>query len=373
MIISTPCTPFGPPSYVNRVHNYDTWKRSYDRCAPHGRFCGRMVLLQLERRRHRDDGSCFLSEHPHPTALYAEKPWPTVVGDPTVRLQVIHPCVTGQKGPNGLPVKKPTGFTSNEPELLKPLVRYQCDGRHQHDKPCNTSLADTRLWTWTLAHSIAIGVAKVAKRVHGGAVKAYPATGKITCPACRDSRPPNDFRHTRGESCHRPDEMNIDDAGGSQAPAEPVPAASSTSASGAASSSTDAPPVPPPPAPHEDGTEGEWARFDISTSLSVLRHGSDAACLRELCKLHLRRWHIQQGPFVNMLQACGMSQKISDLAKKVVKTCRECRQWERPAASTQTTAFLADRFNQRVECDTLFVKSFMILHMIDKCTHFYGG
>lgn len=324
MIISTSCTPFGPPSYVNRNRNYDTWKRSYGRRAPHGRFCGRIALLQLERRRRCNDGSCFLSEHPHPTTLYAEKPWPTVVNDPTVKLQVTHQCMTGQ-GPNGLPVKKPTGFTSNEPDLLKPLVRYQCDGSHKHDTPCNTPLAATRLWTWTLAHSIAIGVAKVVKKVRGGVVKAYPAAGKVTCPACRDGRPVHDFRRTRDEGCNRPDDMNVDEAEDSQASAEPAPATSSKTASGAASSSTDAP-VPPPPKPPEESAEEEWTRFGISASLSVLRHGSDAACLRELRKLHLRWWHIQQGPFANMLQACGMSQKILDLAKKVVKTCRECRQ-----------------------------------------------
>jgi hypothetical protein len=57
----------------------------------------------------------------------------------------------------------------------------------------------------------------------------------------------------------------------------------------------------------------------------------------------------------------------------VVKTCRECRQWERPGVATQTTAFLPERFNQRVEADILFVLQYMLFHLVDACTRFHAG
>eukprot|EP00959_Pyramimonas_sp_CCMP1952_P160636 3359449-Pyramimonas_sp.AAC.1 len=61
------------------------------------------------------------------------------------------------------------------------------------------------------------------------------------------------------------------------------------------------------------------------------------------------------------------------MSADVVKTCRECRQWEEPGDATQTTSFLADRFNQRVESDILFVLQFMIYHLVDKCCRFHAG
>ena len=43
-IISTSCTPFGPLAAISKVNAYDAWKKSYDQCAPHGRFCGIIAL-----------------------------------------------------------------------------------------------------------------------------------------------------------------------------------------------------------------------------------------------------------------------------------------------------------------------------------------
>ena len=73
------------------------------------------------------------------------------------------------------------------------------------------------------------------------------------------------------------------------------------------------------------------------------------------------------------LAAVGMPQKILDLATTVVKTCRECRQWERPGIATQTTASLPERFNQRVEADILFVLQYMLFHLVDACARSHAG
>ena len=75
----------------------------------------------------------------------------------------------------------------------------------------------------------------------------------------------------------------------------------------------------------------------------------------------------------DILAAVGMPQKFLDMVTTVVKTCRECRQWERPGNATQTTTFLPDRFNQRVEADILFVLQYMIFHLVDACTRFHAG
>ena len=174
-IISTSCTPFGPLAIINRANAYEPWKRSYDQCAPHGRFCGRIALFQLRQRRLHDDDSAFLSEHPDPTTLYDEPPWPTVLADETVKTAVIHQCATGQVGQTGRPVKKSAGMTSNEELVLEAICHFRCDGRLDHDQATGAALAQLRLWTWTLAIAIADGVVQLVRRAR------RRAATKTTC------------------------------------------------------------------------------------------------------------------------------------------------------------------------------------------------
>ena len=117
----------------------------------------------------------------------------------------------------------------------------------------------------------------------------------------------------------------------------------------------------------------DWTRFDIGSSLAVLRRGSNAACIRELRKLHLRWWHLPVTPFANVLRQAGVAQRIIDMIKDIVNTCRECREWQLPGKATKITATLSEHFNQNVEGDILFVMSYMIFHLVDRCTRWKAG
>ena len=48
VIMAPTCRPFGRWATFNYARNYDTWLRSYNDAAPHGRFCGYLAMLQIE-------------------------------------------------------------------------------------------------------------------------------------------------------------------------------------------------------------------------------------------------------------------------------------------------------------------------------------
>jgi len=151
-VMAPTCTPFGPMASFNYQVNYDTWLKSYNDAVPHGRFCGKVALLMIEINRY------FMNEQPDPSWLYHEYPWPRVLKHPSVQSELIHQCMTGQKGPNGLPAKKPTRFVSNSRLLLVPLETFKCDGQHQHDSLEARGGEACKLWTWTLANAITDGI-----------------------------------------------------------------------------------------------------------------------------------------------------------------------------------------------------------------------
>ena len=57
-VMSPTCGPFGPLSHLNKAAQPAAWQASYERAAPHGRFCGVVALLQLRKKRH------FVNEQP---------------------------------------------------------------------------------------------------------------------------------------------------------------------------------------------------------------------------------------------------------------------------------------------------------------------
>ena len=71
-----------------------------------------------------EDRQVLQNEQPFPSYLYDEPPWPMVVKDPSVVHTVIHQCMTGQVGPYGNLVKKPTGFVANHRLLLSGLFKF---------------------------------------------------------------------------------------------------------------------------------------------------------------------------------------------------------------------------------------------------------
>ena len=63
--------------------------------------------------------------------------------------------MTGQRGPSGLLVKKPTALVSNEVTFLEAVKKFKCDGNHQHESVTGEALSAAKLWTWTLAKTLA--------------------------------------------------------------------------------------------------------------------------------------------------------------------------------------------------------------------------
>lgn len=117
----------------------------------------------------------------------------------------------------------------------------------------------------------------------------------------------------------------------------------------------------------------DWSKFDISSSLRALRTGSKAAQQRELRELHLRWWHSPKVPMRNIVQACGLPNKVLDIVPGIVDTCRECRAWEAAGPATQSVVRISYKFNEHVEVDLMFYKQFIVFHMIWRCTRWHAA
>ena len=160
-VLQPTCRPFGPMAHLNYQINYEAWRASYDDAVPHGRFCGRVALKQDM------SGRYYLAEQPFPSWLWDEPPWPEVIARPGAESEIVHQCATGQKGPHGLPAKKPTEFKANSRLLLQPLERFKCDGKHQHDDLSGGGSGPLQLYTWKLAGAIVDGIVKLKDAVIG--------------------------------------------------------------------------------------------------------------------------------------------------------------------------------------------------------------
>ena len=73
------------------------------------------------------------------------------------------------------------------------------------------------------------------------------------------------------------------------------------------------------------------------------------------------------------LRAAGLPDRILEEIPKVVKTCRECRMWQTPAPASQTTATLPEKFNEHVEADILFYRTYMSFHCICRASRWHAG
>ena len=116
-------------------------------------------------------------------------------------------------------------------------------------------------------------------------------------------------------------------------------------------------------------TPSDWTRFDATTSLRALRGNQHDTRTRELRKLPLRLWHASKEEMARVLRAATISQDILDLIPSVVK----CRKWLPPAHQTIPILRLSTRFNQHVECDILFYKDRMVLHLICCASRWHNG
>ena len=118
ILMGPTCCPFGPMANLVKHMRPDSWMRSLRKARPHGRFCGQVALLA-------DDlGLAFLVENPFPSNLWNEPEWKQVFARPSTLHLVIHQCAAGQRGPSGLPAKKPTSLISNRTQLLYPCKQF---------------------------------------------------------------------------------------------------------------------------------------------------------------------------------------------------------------------------------------------------------
>ena len=162
-VMAPTCGPFGPMGRFVKYVTPDSWQRSYDQAAPHGRFCGVVAQMQLKRGLH------FICEQPSGSDLYFEQPWPAVLNNPTVRQQRYDGCIAGLKaqfGPNkGMSIKKASTMTASHEILLEPFVKLQCRGNHGHLRMDGEgqTLSACQVWTWDEANHVASGIHRLKK------------------------------------------------------------------------------------------------------------------------------------------------------------------------------------------------------------------
>ena len=120
-------------------------------------------------------------------------------------------------------------------------------------------------------------------------------------------------------------------------------------------------------------TNADWTTFDIGRTVKAMKVCTPAQARLSLRKLHLRWWHAQSATMTRILRRAGVPKQVCDLIPEIVNTCTSCRAWSRPLPASVTSVELADSFNQQVECDLMFVYSFIIFHLIDRCTRWHAA
>ena len=191
-----------PTCKPNCSSNPDSWHRScHDDVALDGKFCGHVARLQQAAMRF------FICEQPHPSNLYAEEPWPESINRPDTISLVVHQCMAGLVGPQGLPQKKATGFVANHALLVFFLRGFVCDGTHLHE-PAGAA----QIWPWRLAQAVADGICALEKHVKHPILQSFPSIATSTesgdadaqpaeawrgCPGCRGRMASTDPAHNR--------------------------------------------------------------------------------------------------------------------------------------------------------------------------------
>ena len=215
VVMAPTCGPFGPMGRFVKHVTPDSWQRSYDQAAPHGRFCGVVAQMQLRKGLH------FICEQPSGSDLYFEPPWPAVLNNPTVRQQRYDRCMAGLKaqyGPNkGMSIKKASTMTASHEILLEPFVKLQCRGNHAHLQMHGEgqNLAACQVWTWDEANHVASGIHRLKKtqlsypsatvQTNDGPVEgpprgrdpSAPPVSQSKCLGCRHRRARTDPEHSR--------------------------------------------------------------------------------------------------------------------------------------------------------------------------------
>jgi hypothetical protein len=129
-VMAPECTPFGPMGQFNEHKYPEGWTRSYNKAAPHGRFCGIIAKLQLAKKLH------WIREQPHPSTLDKEEPWPEVLATPEVTRAVWDRCRTGLTFKDK-PCKKCSEMVGSCPEIVAPFQTPMQLQRRSQDQTCS--------------------------------------------------------------------------------------------------------------------------------------------------------------------------------------------------------------------------------------------
>ena len=73
------------------------------------------------------------------------------------------------------------------------------------------------------------------------------------------------------------------------------------------------------------------------------------------------------------LERIGAAPTVLVLIDEVCDTCKVCRMWVKPGPANVCSIDLPDTFNVQVECALLFVYSFIIFHLLDRCTRWHAA
>ena len=211
-VMAPMCTPFGPMGQFNEHKYPEGWARSYNMAAPHGRFCGEIAKIQLSKKLH------FIREHPHPTTLDLEPPWPDVLATPGVTRQLWDRCRTGLVF-RDKPCRKTSEMVGSCPQIVAPFHGLRCNCTVQHAQACGDGSQALQLWTWDEAQRVVAGICAVKKLYHEAnrisrahVAHSYPSIGTgpddpdlparpgrppkwTSCPGCVRRRRDNDTDH----------------------------------------------------------------------------------------------------------------------------------------------------------------------------------
>lgn len=113
--------------------------------------------------------------------------------------------------------------------------------------------------------------------------------------------------------------------------------------------------------------EPSWSQHDLGAVLQQLKSLRPGIVRRALRRLHIRWFHCSASRMKMLLTAAGVKPDILELVDEIVNACSICRMWAKPGPRSIASSSLSTRFNECVQNDLLFVKDFIILHMIDCC------
>ena len=125
-------------------------------------------------------------------------------------------------------------------------------------------------------------------------------------------------------------------------------------------------PQPPIGAEPDIDIQPEWSSFDLGSALRALRSDNVGHQNKALRRLHLRWFHASTSRMTGLLKAAGVSNAVLQRIAATVDSCKICRMWKAPGRRTMTSSSLAEKFNEVVQVDLLFVEEFVVMHLIDE-------